>query len=394
MAKGYDVIVAGGGSFGMSAAYYLAKQGANVLVLDAHDPPHDKGSHHGHTRIFRMAYTMGPDYVSLAIRSRQLWEQLEQEAGGLGELVADQGKRPSQPGADRTIFRQTGVVSVGPGGSRFLRSKEESCRTFGIPYERLTPFQLRLRWPGWTVPEGMEGLYEPEAGILFSEAVIRAYRLLALKHGAELLVNTPVHGLQYGPDSVTVHTSGSSYTASRVLLSPGVRLPQLVPELNLPIRTLRKAIGWFEAPAERYEAGVFPAFIVNEGHDVEYYGIPAVDGRGLKVGRHDQGQVLLPDQTALPFGVYQEDEAHLKAFLSTYMPQAKGIVSAGVCKYEMTPDEGFFIGRHPHQPKVWIAGGGSGHGFKFASAIGEALSQAMLFGRSEKSLAAFSIPKR
>jgi monomeric sarcosine oxidase len=388
MAKEYDVIIVGAGSFGMSAAYYLTKQGASVLLLDAGNPPHDQGSHHGYTRIFRMAYTMGSDYVELAMRSKQLWERLEQDARsvlGGSENAEDAGRS--------IIFRKTGVISIGEANSAFLSTKEASCRQFKLPYERLSALQLSTRWPGLAIPSGKEGLYEPEGGILFSENALRAYKELALQAGATLFVHTPVQRLQYDSHRVTVHTLQGAYCGKHVLLSTGAWLPQLVPELKLPIKTVRKAIGWYHAPADRYDAKVFPAFIFNEGGSVEYYGIPAVNGHGLKIGKHDQGQVISPDTALEPFGTYEEDKGDLDVFLRNYMPRTGAIQQGGICKYEMTPDEGLLIGRHPHHPQVWLAGGGSGHGFKFASAIGEGLSELILFGRSERSLDAFQINK-
>jgi len=370
----FDLAIVGAGSFGMSAGYYAARSGARVLLIDAGDPPHDGGSHHGTTRIFRSAYTMGPAYVSLAIRSRRLWLELAGEARSRAE-----GDGRGAP----EIYRETGCVSIGPSASRFLESKLASCREFGIPHEHLPAAEAAARWPGLRVPESSGALFEPQAGILFSENIIRTYRELALARGAELLTNTRalrVVGESGRTDAVRVETDRGEFLASRVLVAAGAYSAEVLPELKELVRPVRKPIAWFHAPEELYGAGRFPVFIVNDGGQVEYFGFPALNGEGLKVGRHDGGHPAAFGEPIPPFGRYEEDEGDLRRFLDRYLPSVGGLRKGTVCLYENAPDEEFLIGPVPGRAGVWFAGGGSGHGFKFASAIGEALAAALTQG--------------
>jgi monomeric sarcosine oxidase len=385
MGKEYAIIIVGAGSFGMSAGYYIAKTGVRVLLIDAYNPPHENGSHHGQTRIFRTAYTMGSSYVALALRARELWLQLAEEAQALQDTLrnANNGFVPSE------IFRQTGVVSIGDARSRFLQSKQESCEKCNIPHQRLKPSELMSLWPGLSVPEHAEGLYEPEAGVLFSENIIRTYRALALHYGAEFLPGTKVLYIESGRDGHAVRTTNGIYYADRVLVCGGAWSAEVLPELKERVRPTRKAIGWFEAPRSLYGDESFPAFIVNKGGDEEYYGIPDIDGTGLKVGRHDGGEVLGPGQSLSPFGTFREDEEDLKLFLNRYLPGVKSLKRGSVCLYENAPGEHFLIGQVPGRSGVWFAGGGSGHGFKFGSSIGEALSELLTTGQSRLDLSAF-----
>ncbi|CAH0120405.1 N-methyl-L-tryptophan oxidase [Paenibacillus sp. CECT 9249] len=380
MKTDYDVIIVGAGSFGMSAGYYLAKSGASVLLIDAHDPPHHNGSHHGETRIFRTAYTMGAPYVALALRSGRLWSELA-EAVRESATLAEHSE----------IFRQTGVLSIGPAGSRFLRSKRESCEAFGIPYEYISARDLTARWPGFSVPERMEGLYEPNSGILFSERIIRAYRMLAQKYGAELLIHTRTLRIEQGKRGNEVYTENGAYCANNVLVAAGAWSAEVVPELLGRIQPVRKPIGWFKAPAHRYGDGTFPAFVVNKGGDEEYYGIPDLDGSGLKVGRHDGGDILAPGRPIPPFGAYRQDEEHLAAFVRDFLPEAGGLLQGSVCLYENAPGERFMLGPLPGRPGVWFAGGGSGHGFKFSSGIGQTIGEWLTTGQSLTDVSAFRI---
>lgn len=368
----FDVIIVGAGSFGMSTGYQLAKRGVSVLLIDAHDPPHSYGSHHGTTRIVRGAYTMGESYVKLALRSIELWKKLEREAaevpGTLGQDYA-------------TLYDPIGVISIGPRGSRFIRSKTESCIAFGIPYEALNAQQIQERWPGFSVPSHMEGLYEPEGGILYSEQIIASYRALAVHYGAKLLPNTKVLQLVSEAGEPLVVTERGSFTAGSVLVSAGAWSARVLPELHNIIKPYRKPIAWFKAPKERYGRGRLPAFIFNNGGAEEYFGFPALDESGLKIGRHDGGYPALPGQPVPPFGAYEEDEAELRHALNLFLPEAGELLAGQTCLYENAPGEEFIIDELPGRSRVWFAGGGSGHGFKFASGIGEALSVAMLKGK-------------
>jgi len=368
MRSDFDVIVIGAGSFGLSTGYNLAKEGAKVLLIDAGDPPHSEGSHHGSTRIVRAAYTMGAAYVQLALRAQQLWKELEQLTADLradGELQVP-------------LYEPIGVVSIGPVGSSFIHSKAESCRAFQIPHERLTAEQLVSRWPGLSVPDHMEGLFEPEAGVLYSERIVRTYRKLAELHGAELLTHTKVEHVSESPAGHVVHTTAGNFTASRVLVSAGAWSGGLLPELADVVTAIRKPIAWFEAPTEQYGRGALPAFIINNGGEEEYFGFPDLDGSGLKIGRHDGGQPLALGDKAAEFGSYAEDEGELRGALEKFLPGVGSLLQGQICLYERSPGERFLLGELPQRSGVWFAGGGSGHGFKFTSAIGEALGAALL----------------
>ncbi|GAA3404034.1 N-methyl-L-tryptophan oxidase [Paenibacillus hodogayensis] len=384
MSSHYDVIIAGAGSFGMSAGYYLALAGVRVLLIDAGDPPHSLGSHHGSTRIVRTAYTMGAAYVKLALRAQQLWKQLEEQSAEL---------RTADEAYHGPLFERTGAISVGPSGSAFIRSKTDSCTAFSIPHRLLTASDIRREWPGLSVSDSMEGLYEPEAGVLYSERIIRVLRQLALAQGAELLAHTQVHGIEAGSGGHAVHTSNGSFTADRVLVSAGAWAGRLFPELAA-VTPIRKAVGWFEAPNPLYGAERLPVFIINNGGDEEYFGFPDLDGSGLKIGRHDGGREVLYGQPLPAFGTYKEDEDELRFALERFLPGAGRLRDGQVCLYERSPGERFWLGEVPGRTGVWFAGGGSGHGFKFASAIGEAMSLALTGRQAESDLdwPAFSLP--
>ncbi|EJL27720.1 N-methyl-L-tryptophan oxidase [Brevibacillus sp. BC25] len=371
--KNYDVIIIGAGSMGMAAGYYLAKQGVRTLMIDAFDPPHTMGSHHGDTRIIRHAYGEGKQYVPLALRAQQLWSELEQASG-------------------MPIFAKTGVLNAGPLNCTFLNEIRESAEQYSLPLEVLSADEVMHRWPGINLPADYYGCLEPTSGVLYSENGIRAYRELALASGATLLTNTPVTQLEPAGNGFIVHTESASYHGDKVLLSAGAWNGSLLDSLGLsiPLTPTRKTVAWFGADESQYSADGFPAFIFRL-HDSMFYGFPSFDGTGIKIGRHDGGLAIDPDKLERTFGTYLSDEGDVRSFLEAYMPGAAGALRQGkVCIYTMTPDEHFVIDRHPEHPQLVFAAGFSGHGFKFASAIGEATSQLLVEGASSLDLSMFS----
>lgn len=372
----YDVIVVGAGSMGMSAGYYLARKGLRTLLIDAFDPPHREGSHHGEPRLIRHAYSGDPVYTELAVRAHRLWNEVE-------ELTGTQLLVPS------------GVLNLADRGVYSFKERMAQSAALGVHTEWLDAAEIRARWPELTIPDSFEAMYEPHAGYLYSERCVEAYRQLALAQGAKLLTYAIVRDVKVhqGEGGVTVYTADDRFHAGAVLLTAGAWFSTLSPFVNFPIRAVRKVVGWFETSGPGFDAGRFPGFTLGtpEGG---FYGFPNIGGAGLKIGRHDGGVPWTPGETLAPFGSRPEDEADLRRVLSAYMPKAASRLKQGaVCKYEMSPDEDFIIDRHPEHPQVWVAGGFSGHGFKFASAIGARLADLIAEGKRDDSLRPFALDR-
>ncbi|WP_282943506.1 N-methyl-L-tryptophan oxidase [Paenibacillus sp. RC67] len=374
MSTSYDVIVVGAGSMGMSAGYYLAKQGVRTLLLDAFDPPHTAGSHHGETRLIRHAYAGSLTYTAMALRSDQLWMELEAASG-------------------ETLLIRSGVLNIGPSEASGLKSKWSRSREHGLPVDYLSAEEIRYRWTGIHLPESYIGLYEQQAGFLLSEACVGAFRKQAIAHGAVVMPHSPVVRIETSASHVTVHTHTGTFTADRAIISLGAWFNLLDGLDTLPIKPVRKAVGWFEADEALFDYTKFPGFTLgwSEGG---YYGFPSMNGSGVKIGRHDVGQPWQPGQNFEPFGNYPEDEQDLRQALEQFMPRASGrLLRGAVCKYEMTPDEDFIIDTHPEYDRIWIAGGFSGHGFKFSSVVGEILSELIVKGETKQDISPFALSR-
>ncbi|RNB92395.1 N-methyl-L-tryptophan oxidase [Brevibacillus fluminis] len=371
----YEVAIVGAGSMGMAAGYYLAKRGVRTLLIDSFDPPHSLGSHHGDTRIIRHAYGEGKQYVPLALRAQELWKELEQEAGV-------------------HLFENTGVLCVGSPESTFFPEVIASAQAYSLPLDVLEADEVMRRWPGIALPEGYRASFEPTSGVLYSEQCIRAFRKLAVEAGAKLVVNSPVESIDLAAQGAVIQAGGNRYAADKLIVSAGGWLGKLAGAcgLSLPVKPTRKTVGWFQADEQLYHPGHFPAFTVNLAGGESYYGFPNFGGQGVKIGRHDLGQPSDPDQLNREFGIYAEDEGDVRRFAERFLPQAAGPLLQGkVCIYTFTPDEHFILDRHPEHAHVLLVGGTSGHGFKFASAIGEVLADLSTTGVSKHDLSLFRI---
>lgn len=373
----YDTLIVGAGSIGMAAGYFLIKAGQRVLLLDAGDPPHDSGSHHGSTRLIRHAYGEGAAYVPLALRAQQLWLQLEKEA-------------------DARIFERTGIVNIGTADSAFMREVQRSAKEYDLQVESLAAPVAMERWPAWRLSGSEVVSFEPGAGVLYCEQAVRSYRQLATRLGATLRTHTPVTGIELdGESGVAVTTEqGERFAARHLVVCAGKWTGALLERFGtrIPVTRTRKTFAWFEVPPGRFEAGAFPGFSVDSELG-QYYGFPSLNGEGLKVGRHDGGQTVAADAPLIPFGTEPADLPELERFLRRYLPDAGNLRMGKTCEYDMTPDEHFIVDHLPASSRVHIANGFSGHGFKFASAIGEALAERITQGVSRHDLSAFALDR-
>ena len=376
--KHYDVVIVGAGAMGMSAGYYLSQKDLNILMIDSHDPPHAHGSHGGDTRLIRHAVGEGLEYIPLALRSQELWDEL-------------------QTHSNDEIFRQIGILNFGYKGSEFLENTIEGAREYNLEIETLTAKEIQQRWPGLHGEDLEIGYYEKNGGVIMGENAIRTYRRLALSSGAELLINTPVKSIQPEEDYVRVETENDSFTADKLILSSGAWNGRMLKDLglNINLQPSRRTIAWFEADEELYSSEHFPGFI-GRSRDGSYYGFSSIDGTGVKIGRYDgcEGDDSEPEEMDGEFGTFDRDEEYLRNFLYNQMKGANGKLNKGVaCIFTNTPDENFIIDRHPKYDNIYVAGGFSGHGFKYVPVVGEILTDLVTEGETEHDISSFSITR-
>ncbi|CAL5221259.1 g3417 [Coccomyxa viridis] len=373
----YHTIVVGIGAHGSAALYQIAKRGYKVLGLEQFsEVAHDRGSSHGSSRIIRLQYHEHPDYVPLLHRAYKLWRDLE----------ADSGK---------TVLHITGclefsdpVRTVSNCFGHALRSAIEH----NLEHEVLTGEEVNKRFPGWRLPSHFKALYQPQGGILNSEEGIRAHTRAAQKHGAILHTGERVQRWQVLPSGkVEVITNKATYTAGRLVLTAGAWMPspELVPELRGITQVQRQVIGWFEvADKAAFSMEKFPVFIFDDDQLGEYYGFPEFDNLpGMKIGKfYHLNEAALPDQ--LSRDITSADEEVLRDGISRYLPEANGrMLKAVACMFTNSPDSRFIIDKHPLHHQVVLCSACSGHGYKFASVVGEILADLATSGTTQHDIA-------
>jgi sarcosine oxidase len=373
MAELKKVIVLGLGAMGSSAACHLAARGHRVMGFDRHTPPHRFGSSHGHTRIFRRAYFEDPRYVPLLVRARELWSDLERESG-------------------EKLFQNAGMLSIGMPGGTLVERTLQSAREFNLPEPLIfTAEELRGRWPAFLVADGADAVLEESAGTLAPEACVTAQLKEAVKLGAELHFDAPVLSWSAGGGSVTVRTERGTWTAERLVIAAGPWAPETLPDMDVELKVLRQAVFWLR-PRDPGPFREIPMFIFDaEDGAPKVYGFPLADApeEGVKIAVH--GTLALEGITAecTPATVDREirpsDEAYLRRRLATTVPAlaTAEVVHAETCLYTVTPDENFVLGEHPQHPEVIVAAGFSGHGFKFASVVGEIVADLVEEGKTK-----------
>jgi sarcosine oxidase len=374
IARRYHTIVVGVGGAGSPTIYELAKRGKRVLGIERFDIPHDMGSSHGHTRIIRLAYYEHPSYVMLLRRAYELWSEIEQAAG-------------------ETLLHLTGSIDAGPADSWVFKGSFQSCREHNLPHEVLTGKELAQRFPGYQFPHDTLALYQPQGGFLTPERCIVSYVNAAIVLGAE------VHGreqvLEWEPlgAGVRVRTDRDVYEADSLVITAGAWNSQLVEGLGGLMLPERQVLAWLQPhKPELFRPERFPVFncLVDEGR---YYGFPVYSIPGFKFGRyHHLEEIVAPDDYEREPRL--DDERLLREFGERYFPAGSGpTMTLKACMFTNTPDGHFIIDLHPRYPQVSFTSPCSGHGYKFASVLGEIMADLAERGETRHNIELFRLDR-
>ncbi len=374
--SGYDVIVVGLGGMGSAVACHLARRGRKVLGLDRYQPPHDRGSSHGSTRVIRQAYFEHPDYVPLLLRAYELWRELE---GVHGEA----------------LLESCGGLMMGAPGSEVVTGSLASARLHDLPHELLETRELRRRYPVFRVPDGTVALLERAAGFLRCEPAVAAHLDQAARAGADLRYRQPVLEWEAAAGRVRVRTASGDFRAEQLVMAPGPWAPELLGEWGGALAVERQVSCWFDPPGgiAPFTRDRFPIYIWERAPGVSPYGFPAVDGPagGVKIAYYRKPRVEACTADTVDRTLRVEDEEDLREVVRDFLPALDGrLIRGTTCLYTLTPDLHFVIDRHPRHPEVIVTAGFSGHGFKFCSVVGEVVADLATRGRSEFRLGLFA----
>ncbi len=383
MSRSYDVAVVGLAAMGSAVVYQLAKAGARVLGIDRFQPPHVHGSTHGDSRITRLAVGEGAQYVPLALRSHELWREIEALTGE--DLLTVTG----------------GVVISVPGGrgqhgaDDFLATTIATARAHGIAHEVLDGAALAERFAPFALRGDERGMFEPSAGFVRPEPAVAAQLRLAREHGADLRTGERV--ISAGERRVV--TDAGSYSAETIVLAAGPWLPELRPELASAFTVSRQVMHWFALEPGAHEAHRdLPVFIwiTGDGPEEFFYGFPAIDGPagGLKVASEGFQATTTPEACRREVAPEHSRRMHSR-FVAGRLPGLRAqTMKTATCLYTSTADSSFAIGAHPGDAGLLIVSACSGHGFKHSAAIGEAVAQLALTGESAIDLKPFALSRQ
>jgi sarcosine oxidase len=372
--KRYNTIVLGVGGMGSAVCYELAKRGKTVLGLEKFDIPNDMGSSHGYTRIIRKAYYEDPSYVMLIRRAYELWHEIQRKAG-------------------QRILIKTGSIDAGPAESWVFKGSLQSCIEHDLEHQVLTGKEMNQRFPGYHLPHDIMGVYQPDGGFLLPEAATVSYVETAHQLGAEIHGREQVLGWEPLADGVRVITERDEYHADSLVVTGGAWTAEFLPFLKGYAVPERQVLAWLQPERPEYFTPErFPVFnlLVPEGR---YYGFPVHSVPGFKFGRyHHFEEVVEPDFYAREPN--WQDEEILRDFASRYFPQGAGpTMTLKACMFTNSPDKHFIIDLHPRYPQVSFATGFSGHGYKFASVVGEILADLAERRQSRHNIALFNLAR-
>ena len=352
----------GAGTFGASLAWWLARGGTRVTLVDQFEPGDPRASSGGETRLYRCAHGPDSEYTAMARRARTLWRQLEDESGD-------------------ALLIECGMAWFAHRDNGWEASSERTLAAQGIPVERLDIASAAQLYPSFRGEDLAFVLLEPEGGVLRAERSMRALAAQAVSHGARV-----VHS-RASPDGATVVLEDSTRLEGDVVVwACGPWLPKLFPEL-VSLRVTQQEL-LFLAGGAAWRAPGVPAWC---DYELSRYGTPDIDDVGVKAAIDDEGPLLDPDAD-LPRTT--RTEADVRAYLRDRFPtlEVAPLVGARSCRYEITTDTHFIAAPHPDHPSVWLVGGGSGHGFKHGPPMAERLASA--FATGTRPPADFSLGER
>jgi len=358
-----DVVVVGLGAFGSAALWRLAQRGVEVAGVERHGIGHHLGSSHGATRLFRVACQEHPALAPIALKSLELWTQLGEQTG-------------------QRLVHQTGCLNVGSLASRPVRGTLAAAAAAGVPVTELSHRELVARQPQYAgLAAGDVAVWDPGAGICYPERNVRAQAAVAQRLGAHIYPHTMVTALTADRDGVTVRTPTVEFRAGQVIVAAGAWLGALVG--SLPLAPRRMPLYWFrprDPDAQQFSLARFPAFIWERPDGVGLWGHGSDEDFGIKIGTEDAGMQpagagIDPEEMDRYIHL-DRDIGDLAATVARAFPALDPQPQKAIpCLVTDSPDGQFLIGRLAREPRIVVAGGDSGHGFKHAAGLGELLAQ-------------------
>lgn len=346
MTQTCDVVVVGAGAMGGAAMAALVRLGASVVGVERASPGHRDGSSWGESRMIRLSNFENPNYAPLIRRSVELLEDLER--GG------------------ESVFLKVGVLEAGPPDGELMTGTRAAAAAGGFAGDPLTAAEVAARFPAVTIPDAWTAAIQPGAGLLRADRALRRFQEQAARGGGRLVTAKALQIRAGSSGVVVVLEGGEEIHAGAAIVTAGQQIADLVPALRPLLRVRPQVLAWYRsARPALVAAGRLPAFAFDDAEGF-LYGFPDFSSTGVKAGFH-----RFDDDPVDPTDEAERIRVNLQRFLGPLSPAH----AVGTCNYTITPDEEFVIDADPDRANVWFASACSGHGFKFAPAIGEMLAE-------------------
>jgi sarcosine oxidase len=350
-----DVVVVGAGAMGAWTALRCRRAGWSTTLIDAFGVGHPRASSGDETRILRSSHGADAFYARWAREARNAWLAFGAEVGA-------------------SFFHEVGMLWFAAREDGFETASLATLRGLGIPAHRVEQDDLRAMWPQVGVDDLAFAVFEPEAGLVMARAgIIATVTAFTAAGGRFDLAEVRPGAIQGRRLLDVIAQDGYRRAGGTFVFAAGPWLPKVFPALLGPLVTVTKQDVVFLGPAPgdgRFSAEWLPCWV---DYDGGFYGVPAADGRGLKIAPDRDGPLFDPshgERLIDPDTVRQVRRYARRRFPA--MADAP-VIETRVCQYETTPDTQFILDRHPDFDNVWIAGGGSGHAFKHGPVIGSYL---------------------
>jgi sarcosine oxidase len=359
------VAVVGAGAFGGWTALHLRRLGHQVTLVDAWGAGNSRASSGGETRIIRAMYGGDRLYVELTLRSLALWWEHEQRIG-------------------RRLYHRLGALWMYGGDDRYARATLPLLRAAGLEAAELSPSDAAVRWPQIDFTGVRTVFHETEAGYLLARQGCETVReLFVAEGGAYRVAEARPAPLERGGLGSVALSDGGTLRADRFVFACGPWLAGVFPDVvGGRVTPTRQEVFFFGLPPgdRAYDEDECPVWVDHGERFI--YGIPGNERRGFKVADDTRGPAIDPTtEERLPSA---EGLARARELLRRRFPglSRAPLVEARVCQYEQSPDGDFILDRHPLAENVWLAGGGSGHGYKMGPAVGEQMAR-LVVGAAE-----------
>jgi len=366
----FDCIVVGLGAMGSATLYHLARRGARVLGVEQFPLLHNRGSSHGRSRVFRTTY-VDPLYVDLSIEALHLWRSLEKQSG-------------------RALLHLTGLLAFASRSNERFAAQLSTLQKMNLPHRVMGGHEATRMFNTFAFGAETVAFFAERNGVLLADQALRSMHDLARHHGAVVRHGTVVRGIEPMDGSVRVMVSDDSVTAGRVVVTAGPWLKSMCSDVSLPLIVSREQKVYFAVDQPKhYQFDRMPVFVE---YDTATYGVPMHSSAGIKVAADHTGAAVEPkcvNRTVEP-----EYIDRLTTWVRRWMPNASPrLTEAAVCLYPNTPDLDFILDRHPQLRNVVIAGGFSGHGFKFSILIGDILADLAMEGTTTRPIERFQLER-